>query len=253
MKISTIVISCTAIFLYNCSPYYYAPNKANVPNIREQNDIRLDAGLGGGLVMRGADVQFAYAPLPHFGVMVNSAFTGSIQRTNIDNIERNETKSRYLEAGLGYFTKLEENINWVLEVYGGGGKGNFRLWYSADERAQVSMNKYFIQPSLSFTHPRRPIEFSIGSRFSGVSHSLEYSTLIDTDYKDNLRNLRNHIDGPLSMYWEPSFRFSGGSKKVKGYVSYTPSLGILNTNDDTREFMNISLGLRLTLHASRKK
>jgi hypothetical protein len=253
MKISTILIFCTTFLLYNCSPYYYAPNKANVPNIREQNDIRLDAGLGGGLVMHGADIQFAYAPLPHFGIMVNSAFTESIQKRYVDNIKRDETRSNYLEAGLGYFTKLKENNNWVFEIYGGGGKGNYRLWYDVDERARVDMNKYFIQPSLSFTHPRRNIEFSIGSRFSGASHSLKYSTLIDTEYDYDYRNLRTNIKGPLSMYWEPSFRFSGGFKKLKGYVSYTPSLGIFNTNDDGREFVNISLGVRLTLHAFRKK
>ena len=75
MKIYSAFISCATALLFGCSPYYYAPNKGNVPNLREKNDLRLDAGFGGGFIMKGTDVQAAYAVTSHFGVMVNGAFT----------------------------------------------------------------------------------------------------------------------------------------------------------------------------------
>jgi hypothetical protein len=165
MKKITTLVACTMIVLYGCSPYYYAPNKGNVPNMRERNDIRLDAGLGGGLVMNGADIQFAYAPLSHFGMMVNGALTTSKYSVSNYDIDHSETKSHYLEAGLGYFTKLKENTNWVFEVYGGVGKGEFKSWYSVDEYALVGMKKYFIQPSLSFTHPADTLNLVLARGF----------------------------------------------------------------------------------------
>lgn len=254
MKIITTLIGCATVMLCSCSPYYYSPNKGNVPNIRERNDIRLDAGLGGGLVMRGADMQLAYAPLNHIGIMVNGALTSSISSTENSFISRRESRSKYLEAALGYFTKLEENKNWVFEVYAGAGKGDYKIFYTVDQTARVNLEKYFIQPSLSFTHPNKNIEFSIGSRFSGVKHSLGYSNLIDNvdDGWYRSGNLRNNLD-QFSAYWEPTFRFSGGGKNVKGYVSYTPSVAMFNAGSIDREFVNISLGVRLTMNTSRKK
>ncbi|GLU53119.1 hypothetical protein Dfri01_25800 [Dyadobacter frigoris] len=252
MKIITTLIGCATVMLYSCSPYYYSPNKGNVPNIRERNDIRLDAGLSGGFVMRGADVQFAYAPLAHVGVMVNGAFSKSVYETSDLSTKKTDTRSHYFEAGLGYFSKLEENKRWVFEMYAGAGKGDYKLWYRDDQSARVHMNKCFVQPSLSFTHPNRNIELSIGSRFSGVNHSLESYTLVDDSNHYDLWNLQHKVD-QLSVYWEPSFRFSGGGSRVKGYVSCTPSIGMFNRNGAEREYVNISLGMRLTMNTSRKK
>ncbi|MCF0058861.1 hypothetical protein [Dyadobacter sp. CY356] len=255
MKIISALTACATVMLCSCSPYYYSPNKGNIPNIREKNDIRLDAGLGGGLVMRGADVQLAYAPLNHVGIMVNGALTSSISTKESAYVKRRESRSQYLEAALGYFTKLEENTNWVFEVYAGAGKGDYKVFYTIDQTAQIHLDKYFIQPSLSFTHPNKNLEFSIGSRFSGARHSLGYSNLVDGMDRDEyyLRNLQNTLN-ELSVYWEPTFRFSGGGKNVKGYVSYTPSVAMFNVNSGVdREFVNISLGVRLTMNTSRKK
>ncbi|MEO6684880.1 MAG: hypothetical protein ABIN24_02905 [Dyadobacter sp.] len=254
MKIITTLMCCATVMLCSCSPYYYSPNKGNVPNIREKNDIRLDAGLGGGFVMRGADVQLSYAPLSHVGIMVNGALSTSISSKESALVNRKESRSKYLEAALGYFIKLEENKNWVFEVYAGAGKGDYKVFYTIDQTARINMNKYFIQPSLSFTHPNKNLEFSIGSRFSGVNHSLGYSNLIDGMDRDRyyLRNLQNTLN-ELSVYWEPSFRFSGGGKNVKGYVSYTPSVAMFNARGVDREYVNISLGVRLTMNTSLKK
>ena len=255
MKIITTLIACATVMLSSCSPYYYSPNKGNIPNIREKNDIRLDAGLSGGFVMRGADVQLAYSPLNHLGIMVNGALSTSINTTSNNSITKRDSRSKYLEAGLGYFTKLEENKNWVFEVYAGAGKGDYKVFYTVDQTARIYLDKYFIQPSLSFTHPNKNIEFSIGSRFSGALHSLGYFNLLDGMDRDEyyLRNLQNTVN-ELSVYWEPTFRFSGGGKNVKAYVSYTPSVAMFNGNNGVdREFVNISLGVRLMMNTSRKK
>lgn len=254
MKIITTLIGCATVMLYSCSPYYYSPNKGNIPNIRERNDIRLDAGLGGGFVMRGADVQMAYAPLNHVGIMVNGAVTTSINTTSNNNIEKRDSRSQYLEGALGYFSKLEENNKWVFEVYAGAGKGQYKIFYTVDQNARINLGKYFIQPSLSYTHPNKNLELSIGSRFSGVRHTLGYSNLIDDIgyYRYDSRNLQNTLN-ELSVYWEPTFRFSGGGKNVKGYVSYTPSVAMFNARGVDREYVNVSLGMRLTMNTSLKK
>lgn len=247
MKIITAIIGCTTVMLCSCSPYYYAPNKANIPNMREKNDLRIDAGFSVGLVSAGGDLQFAYAPIKHLGVMVNSAFSKTQNYS-----KNNDTESHYLEAGLGYSTKFEDNRKWLFEIYGGGGKGDYSIWYTGGQTAKVDMDKYFIQPSLSYTHLYKNLEFGIGSRFSGANYSLRNSTVIGDDYHSNELRLRNLVNRPIILFWEPTFRFSGGFKNIKANVSYTPTIDILQTGTD-REVVNVSMGLRFTLNASRKK
>jgi hypothetical protein len=248
MKNFTRIIMFLSGLAYGCSPYYYAPNKANVPNLREKHDMRIDAGFGGGWVMRGADVQTAYALGSHMGVMVNGVVTNS--RGEYSNYtEHEKTTSRYLEVGLGYFEKVKEDQNWVFEVYGGAGKGDYHVRYSENEDARLNVNKYFIQPSVSFTHPRRPIELSIGSRFSGVNYDLNKANLL-ANYDFHIVN--RLVSRSIMAYWEPSFRFSGGSKTIKGFVSVTPAISILDRNIP-REIINVNLGVRFTFNTSSKE
>lgn len=215
--------------------------------MREKNDVRIDAGFSVGLISGGADLQFAYAPIEHLGVMINGAFSKTQNYS-----KNNDTESHYLEAGLGYSTKLEDNKKWLFEVYGGGGKGNYSIWYTDNQTAKINMNKYFIQPSLSYTHLDKNLEFGIASKFSGVNYDLKNYSLFDDVGPDYMRNLQRLVNRPMFLFWEPTFRFSGGFRQVKAYVSYTPTIDILQTGTD-REVVNLSMGLRFTLNASRRK
>lgn len=246
MKIFTRMIVCLSVLTSGCSPYYYAPNKGNVPNLRERNDMRVDAGFGGGWVTKGADLQTAYALGSHIGIMANGAVTNS--RDDYDYEEYERTSSWYAEGGLGYFGKLEDNQNWVFELYGGGGKGEYKVVYSDDKRVRLHMNKFFIQPSLSFTHPRRGIELSIGSKFSGIDYKVNHATMLN-DY--DFRTVNRIANRSMMFYWEPSFRFSAGSQTIKGFVSFTPAVSILETNIP-REIVNLNLGVRFTFNTSLK-
>lgn len=248
MKNFTRVILCLSVLMYGCSPYYYAPNKSNVPNLRERNDMRVDAGFGGGWVMRGADLQTAYALGSHIGIMANGAVTNSRYTYRWHDGEEEKTQSWYAEGGLGYFTRLEDNDNWCFEIYGGAGKGEYKIMYSDEGRARLNMKKYFVQPSLTFTHPRRGIELSIGSRFSGVDYQLGS---VSTSNNYDFQTVYHIVDRPLLFYWEPSFRFSAGSKAIKGFVSVTPTISILDTNIP-REVVNLNLGIRFTFNTSPK-
>ena len=249
MKIYYTIISCATSLLCSCSPYYYAPNKGNIPNLRSKNDLRFDAGLGGGFIMKGADIQAAYAVTSHFGAMVNGALTKG-KESAINYRRREYTSSQYLEAGLGYFAFLEENRNWVFELFGGAGKGNYKIRFNPEQYSRYSMNKFFLQPSLSYTHPRKNIEFGIGSRFSGLKYTLQSAAILDELDYDYPR--ARHVPNTTGILWEPSFRFSAGSKSVKGFVSFTPSIAILD-NSIPREIINLNLGARLTFNTSRKQ
>ncbi|MCF2444495.1 hypothetical protein L0657_11055 [Dyadobacter sp. CY345] len=248
MKLTSTLIFCATALLSGCSPYYYSPNKVNIPNLRERNDMRLDAGFGGGWIMKGADLQAAYAITSHVGIMANGALTGS-RESSTNFSEREYTKSRYLEAGLGYFTKFEENQNWALEIFGGGGMGDYKVRYDPEKLARLNMNKFFIQPSLSYSLPRKNIEFGIGSKFSGVDYNLKSATILDTYDFERVARIVNRS---LVVFWEPSFRFSAGSETIKGFLSYTPSISILESNIP-REIINLNLGIRFTFNTSRRQ
>lgn len=111
------------------------------------------------------------------------------------------------------------------------------------------MNKFFLQPSLSYTHPRKNIELGIRSRFLGINYTLQSAAILDElDYG---YPRARYVPGKTGILWKPSFSFSAGSKLVKGFASFTLSIAILE-NSIPREIINLNLGIRFTFNTSRK-
>jgi len=243
-----MIIMVMMLIFSSCNHYYYSHNKANIPGLREKNDMVVDAGIGTGWAMMGAEVQTAYAVGDHFGIMINGSVTQNKEQIAYDWDEEDETKSAFIEAGIGYFKNIEANDNWLFEIYGGGGKGSYWLDFEDNRKLNLKMNRFFAQPSMVYTFPNRKIEFGIASRISVATYSTN-------DLFQNSGNFSNEIyelvTGPAKAFWEPSFRFSAGPGKVKFYFSFTPSLS-LNQDFINREIANLNGGIRFIFNTSRR-
>ena len=251
MKTFQIMLGLLALMLGSCNRYYYSPNKVNIAGLREKNDVRIDAGVGAGWSMMGADLQTAYAVSENIGVMVNGSITQN--RADISSDwDTDKTKSAYLEAGIGYFKEIETNNKWLFEIYGGGGRGNYWLKYDSEQKSILTTNRFFIQPAMVYKHPIKNIEFGIASRMAIVKYSSNLSTRNTYPYTTYPNSeINDLINEPAKFFWEPSFRLSMGPEKVNFYFSVTPSLSF-NQNFINREVVNVSGGVRLTLNASNR-
>jgi len=251
MKKTFFTLIPALILFSSCAHYYYAPNTANVPLLKEKNDMRINAGFSGGDEFEGGDLQFAYAVSPHVGVMVNGLVGGKSEEDSYGG--KQSGKGSYGEIGVGYFTAFTEKKLFVFEVYGGAGIGETHHEYGTPNvTSKVSATKFFVQPSIGYTAKKGRFELALGSRFSGVTLKVkEMSNLVHEDmnsYYEDLDYVRNRA---FSMMWEPSVRVSMGSKDVKFYFSFTRSFNLSNSLLPQEPY-NASMGIRLTVNTGKK-
>jgi hypothetical protein len=249
MRTSFLLPFLLILLLSGCNRYYYAPNKANIPSLREKNDMRVEGGFGNGVMMEGADLQASYAVSKNIGIMVNGAVNQNQSGTG-NFSETDRTRSVFYEAGVGYFKEFDENPNWLFEIYGGMGRGAYYVENASIRLPQINHHRFFAQPSITYSHPTKNIEFGVASRVA-VLHYLNAPFAFTTS--DTFEQQLNELGkNPNKFLWEPSFRFSAGFNVVKFYVSYTPSLSP-SRYFEFRDIMNLNLGIRLTFNTRPKR
>lgn len=75
------LLTFLAISIFGCTHYYYVPNAASIPLIKEKNTFNAKVGFGGDNATTG-DLQFAYSVSPHVALMLNSFFTGKTEQVS---------------------------------------------------------------------------------------------------------------------------------------------------------------------------
>ena len=175
MKFQTYLFLIFFIALLNSCASLYIPNSVNTPLFTERNEATINANVG----MNGWDLQAAYSPIKHVGIMVNSSGSPKLRGSN-----SSFHSHAFLEGALGFSSRVGEKG--VIELYAGAGQGNI------ETRSKVIVNnnaKYdqvkgegtrlFIQPS-----------FGLKSSESEFSFSLRciYNDLINVSY-DNSTDL----------------------------------------------------------------
>jgi len=141
MKIVLFLAILTAAFYQACAPAY-VPNVVNSPMIHSGKS--LNASVHGGT--SGVDIQSAYSPLEHWGLMMNGSFMN----------EKNENSDDYhqhifVEAGSGYYLRLGKFG--LIDAYGGTGIGRISSLQTSGilgSEAHDMVARAFVQPSLSF-------------------------------------------------------------------------------------------------------
>jgi hypothetical protein len=128
-----------------CAPLYI-PNKINTPFFEKKNDAVLTVAAS-----QGAEVQAAYSLGNHTGIIANGMIVKKEESSKY-------TRHRLLEAGVGYYGKL--NSLFAFDAFAGAGVGTG----SAGEYANILSGPYrevyaryqkvFVQSSLQFNSDR---------------------------------------------------------------------------------------------------
>jgi hypothetical protein len=210
----TYIFICITILFSSCAAFY-VPNVVNAPLLSEKGEgiAQLNAGFN------GYDLQAAYAPINHLGVMVNSSF-GYSESVSKKDFHRHAL----IEGGLGFFTKIGDS-NWHYELYGGGGIGHSTglstgtfISYQEDF-VDGDVLKYFAQSSLG----RKGDHFIFAMTLKAVNFQGFNVKTSQNFYHTPKYVANNFIEGALS--------FKAGGKKLKANSQIGLSLPITTNNN----------------------
>lgn len=209
------------IILAGCTPNFYAPNMQNVPLMDEALEANATFGLQRGLHSRGLNLQAAFSPFNHVGLMFNYQGLWSNYQDQENNFwtgqsieEEGETKGNLLGIGLGFYLPVKNEF--VFEIYTGMGWGNQKfksngfLNYNATLRAELSDKRYFLQPAFGWLINEH---FELG--FSNRFYLLNYHSLTmkvgDELTLDELTAFKNNP----SIFIEPAVTMRVGGENIK--------------------------------------
>jgi hypothetical protein len=141
-----------AVLAFSCSPVYL-PNAVNTPLLSEEGEIQASAQIN----TSGTNVQFAYAPTDHLGLMINGNTISIYENSDYDR-----RRHIFGEAAAGYFQKLGKRGR--FSAFGGLGFGNINPVNAP--LPSFNFIRGFVQPSIGLKTD--VFDFGASSRFSYV-------------------------------------------------------------------------------------
>lgn len=236
-----ITIATGLIFgFFSCAPVY-VPNTLNTPLFSKAGELSSTTQIA----FSGLDQQLAYSITDNLGVMLN----GNFQNTQRDpeRFSENFQKHIFGEAGAGYYTGIGVS-NFIFEVYGGFGLGNFYAKYfpvSFSESngipriSNVDLNRFFLQPGIGLKN--RIFELSLALRLSNVNFMRSHTNdvIIDTNKP--------------YFFAEPALTARLGSKNIKCISQIGASIFLNKDESINYNPFIFSLGIQLNFDLLAKK
>lgn len=140
-------LSLVSIFLSSCSSVYL-PSVPNTPLLSEQGELSMAVH---GSLNKNININAAYALGTHF------AFISNYNSMHMDR-ERKDINHKAVELGAGYYGKLGEAKDQIIEIYGGFGRArNDRSFFERGQTNEIintstekaKYDKKFIQVNYS--------------------------------------------------------------------------------------------------------
>jgi hypothetical protein len=235
-KKSLLRLLLLPLLLSSCTHYYYAPNTANIPMLREKGEGRINVNYYGTDEATGGELQAAYATGKRTAFMLNiltASSNGELFNSDKYN-PRNEALGfgTYGEVGYGFFSTVPKS-KCVFEAYAGIGTGRITNWYAENAKSKVRLIKMFVQPSLAWRSKNFEVAFS--SRFAFANLKVKENT---GDLNQEVEYIRSHGSALLA---EPSLLIRFGLKRVQIAVNYSQSANL--SNNWQQETTGIGVGL----------
>lgn len=219
---------------------YYAPAALNVPLLSNKNEGSATlAGSFSGL-HSALDIQGAFSPSNHFGVMAN--YTKGTPGGNDSRYNR-------FELGAGYYRSLRSNGH--VELYGGLGSGNIRNQHYTGT-SHIKQMFYFLQTAIGLSNEKQTFKVALVSKISNVNFNVK-DTLFDTD-RENLSaaQIKGLYELPNHLYWEPGIVTKFGWTGFMFTLSYSGAIDL--TNPETLHVKdNFSIGMNIPFNTTKKK
>lgn len=232
----TITVLTAGFILFSGCSTVYVPNMVNMPLLREQGQVNASFSVA-------QDLQFAYAPTPHLGLMVNGFYK---KETNIlnDGPEASNGWGHLIEFGAGYYNPFHDLLS--AEGFGGIGLGSVtsqNIDTSGNERTWTARGlKMFIQPNLGLSS--RFIDAGVAGRFAMV----KFSNIRTRNYTQDQLEAEGlaGLDRPAFFFFEPALTVRFGYQWFKVFAQWGTSLKL---NPDPLNFRDnyLLLGVHMTL------
>lgn len=228
LKIKSLLFGLALIGLNylqsSCSRYYYQPNAVNAPMMKERGDLKIGiSGTTSSEDLNGTNtsssiinLQTAYSPIKHLGVMVNYSnynYNFNEEDPSIGNVDAH---AGLFEGGVGGYYPIiarENGFGLIADTYVGYGGGKL----SSD--VNMNFNRTFIQPGINLTFPY--FDVGLATRISGIKYSNFDANGMTPEYitehkLDNITDKRHY-------FFEPAFTLRAGYKFVKAELQVVGS------------------------------
>ncbi len=213
MKITIFIASSAFIILLHSCASLYVPNSVNTPLLTEKNEATINVTTG----MNGWDLQTAYSPFKHLGIMINTS--GSPKLNNSGSYHRHA----FAEGALGFTTKT--GSDGVFEIYMGGGYGTIETKSKVIVNGNSNIDKvsgqgtrYFIQPSIGVKKSNVEFAFTIRGVYTELDHVVYNNSVTSTTRSGG--------------FIEPAFTIRNGEGRFMFQTQVGGSIPFnLNTND----------------------
>lgn len=219
--IKYLPILLISAILLSCKSHSLLPQTQNVPLFIDKNQAQLDATFS----YRTAELQAAYTPINHVGIIVNGMLgLGSMNS---------------LEAGLGAYGVIQKKC--VLELYGGYGMGSVQSKDSVIGSAFIRGDRYY---DINYQGIKYFIQPNIGIRFTdnvslAISCKTNFWTMTKYSYfYERYGSFSGNLKYQDSIYsrnkqqitFEPAITLKAGGKNVK----FMMQVGAYALNDVSR-------------------
>lgn len=140
------VFAAIILSLSSCASAYF-PSVVNVPIFEDKKELILSGHWGNS----GVDLQSAYSPTNHLGLLLNLNFNNP----EFADLYNNNNRHFLMESGLGYHSKLGDLLH--FSCYGGGAFSFYNRYENDIDNSQhIKGNylKFFFQPSLGLVRDK---------------------------------------------------------------------------------------------------
>lgn len=230
---SSCILFLFALIIKSCAPVYM-PTAVNAPLLSKKNEFH------GAAYMRnftGWDIQGAYSPMDHVGLMVN----GSKSRTEfLFAPELGQSEQVVLEGGVGFFASLDQQKMTNGELFFGYGRGRTRSKsdfmesiVTTDSRTTGYFDRYFVQASIG-----------VPGGHSGPSFSCR---VVKVKYYKFKSEFSVSHASPNAYFAEPALTLKFGPKVFKFVAQGLYAIRISGNKDIVYQKLQLTGGAEIQL------
>ncbi len=230
-----LIVALTVVLFSSCyTARVYAPQSHNIPGFEQQGDARVSVSTAWSSDthkhrhsnrLAGFNAQAAYAPLNHWGIIMNYS-----------HLKKRDTEvSRSFESGIGYFLSISRQV--IFENYIGFGKGCMsvdKYITAVQMNGEIHRRHLFLQPSL--TMKSKHFEVAFAMKTSRIDF-FDLQLITDPDDPDEiLRNGGKEMKKEIDLVNEV--------EQKGGFTTLEPSLTL------RAKMKNVKMELQLGLSAA---
>lgn len=263
---ASLLQAFAALLLVQCNTSrstYYAPNNVVVPALTQQHDATLNGGLALGSRHSGWELQAAYSPLKHLGVMFNHLNGQTSANSNYyyyyeDAPQKGRLK--FTEGGIGAYFPTSSKVTWSCWAgYGAGSVFNYYKYVdytssfypqnSLTVHADLRYRRWFVQPSVLMRS--RFIRMGAALRFSRIEY-----TGGEIDYRlppDELAATEKIQEKGIFFQPELAYSFQLDFRPFTLGYNFVSRIGPDHTDEYHFSGASLSVSLGVDLHAFWRK